>query len=312
MDAILNLPPDLPVHADTPPAFVKSSVVAIWPVGTFVENLAVLSDGMLAVAVHTSNAVERVSPAGHRSVACNLPVPPTGLVARTGGGFYVAAGNPGQSPGRVWRVDGDGGTELALEIGEAVFLNGLTPLTPDLLLAADSILGRIYRLDLKARTAEVWLADERLGKITSFPFMPGANGLKLSGGYVYVTNTDRAILCRARVDSNGRAGSLEVVAEQLRGDDFAFDADGTAYIATHIENSVVRYLPDGDRAAVAGPEEGMAGSTAVAFGRLDRDQRSLYVTTTGGLVRPYGGVVREAKLVRLEIGIAGAVIPFAN
>lgn len=57
---------------------------------------------------------------------------------------------------------------------------------------------------------------------------------------------------------------------------------------------------------LAGLDEGMHGSTSAAFGRTEADRRSLYVTTTGGIIGPIDGRVREAKLVCLDIGVEGA------
>jgi len=42
-----------------------------------------------------------------------------------------------------------------------------------------------------------------------------------------------------------------------------------------------------------------------AFGRALGDATALYVTTTGGLLAPYQGVVQEAKLLRLDVGEKG-------
>jgi hypothetical protein len=43
------------------------------------------------------------------------------------------------------------------------------------------------------------------------------------------------------------------------GDDFAFDASGSLYVATHVAQTVVRIDAAGNRAAVAGPKEGAIG-----------------------------------------------------
>ncbi len=310
MEPIFDLPPDVPPHTEVPSAPVKAEVLREWPVGTFVENLAVLTDDSIALAVHTSNAVEVVHN-GSLLRSINLPVPTTGLVARQNGGFYIAGGEPGKSPGRVWQVEPDGRAELVVEVADALFLNGLTPLTEDILLAAESLLGRIYKFDLRSKKSEVWFEDQALSKITTFPFLPGANGIKVYDSYVYVTNTDRATVIRIKVEADGTAGAWQLVAESLRGDDFAFDEEGSIYFATHIENSIVRLSANGDRIAVAGSKEGMAGSTSVAFGRDIKDRTHAYVTTTGGLLRPYQRIVQPAKLIRLELPVAGAQIPLA-
>ncbi|HXN31149.1 MAG TPA: hypothetical protein VN894_04780 [Polyangiaceae bacterium] len=65
---------------------------------------------------------------------------------------------------------------------------------------------------------------------------------------------------------------------------------------------MVRIDASGARATLAGPDQGMVGSTACEFARAPGDTTALYVTTEGGLVVPYQGVVQDAKPVRLEVG----------
>jgi sugar lactone lactonase YvrE len=311
VEPIFELPANLPLHRRTDLQPVAAAIVCEWPKGTFVENLAVLADGSMALSVHSNNAVERVYPGGGQELFLETEMPPAGIVARANGGIYLATGEPGKIPGRVWRVGPEGDAELVITIPDAMFLNGLTPLSETTLLAADSILGRIYRIDLTNDTWSVWFEGDLLRKVTDFPFMPGANGIKTFGGAVYVTNTDQATVVQIAILLDGSAGRAEILAESLRGDDLAFDTAGNAYITTHIENSLVRLSPARERVALAGPQQWMAGSTAAAFGKTAADRRSLYVTTTGGLLRPYEHEVQSAKLVRLDVDAEGALLPFA-
>jgi hypothetical protein len=101
---------------------------------------------------------------------------------------------------------------------------------------------------------------------------------------------------------------MEVVAEKLRADDFAFGESGAAYIATHPAHTILRLHPDGRRETIAGPHEGAVGSTACAFGRRAEDRKSLYVTTTGGLRYPYRGEIQDAKLLRLNVEEPGQLL----
>jgi sugar lactone lactonase YvrE len=116
---------------------------------------------------------------------------------------------------------------------------------------------------------------------------------------------DRDLILAAPISTDGRAGPLEIVAEQLRADDFAFAASGALYVATHPANTVLRRAADGTRTTLAGPTNGAVGSTACAFGRAPGDEAALYVTTNGGLWAPYQDEVQEAKLLRLEVGERG-------
>ncbi len=301
MDPIYELPADLPFHDPAPIKPVAHRIVTTWPVGTFVENAALLPAGDLAVSVHSTNTIESIDlTTGIHTTVAQLPVCPTGLVV-LGDMLYAASGFPGQSPQALWQITADGTATARITVTDALFLNGLTPFTTTSLLAADSLLGRIYRLDLDTQTATVWFEDELLRKITTFPFMPGANGLKIHKGYAYVTNTDRALFVRIPIQADGSAGPIEIVAEHLRGDDFAFDSAGNAYITTHIENTLERLAPDGTRTALAGPEQGMPGSTSIVF----IGDGAACVTTTGGILAPFDRVLQPAKLLRLELGVEG-------
>jgi hypothetical protein len=165
------------------------------------------------------------------------------------------------------------------------------------------ITGRILAIDMQTPGSSVWVADERLKPVSEG--VPGANGVKFFNGQIHVSVTSSNQLLRASVGSDGACGHLETWADNLRADDFAFDTDGAAYIATHPANSVLRLGADGSRATLAGPDAGAVGSTAAAFGRAPGDTLALYVTTNGGLWSPYKGAPQPARLLRLEVGVAG-------
>ncbi len=135
-----------------------------------------------------------------------------------------------------------------------------------------------------------------------------ANGIKLHDGWAWISITDQNLVVRAKIAADGSAGPTEVVAEQLRADDFAFGESGAAYIATHPAQAVLRLHPDGRRETIAGPHEGAVGSTACAFGCGPEDCQALYVTTTGGLRYPYRDAIQDAKLLRLNVGENGQTL----
>jgi sugar lactone lactonase YvrE len=88
-------------------------------------------------------------------------------------------------------------------------------------------------------------------------------------------------------------------------DDFAVDTEGNLYGATHVYNSVVRITPDRKITVIAGLEEGMAGSTATAFGKSSVGRNSLYVTTNGGMSSPPPGGIQPGRVVRIDVGKPG-------
>jgi hypothetical protein len=134
---------------------------------------------------------------------------------------------------------------------------------------------------------------------------PGRQRDQAANNHAWISVTDRDLIVRVPVRGDGTAGPLEVAAERLRGDDFAFAASAALYVATHPANTALRLAADGTRTTVAGPRQGAVGSTACAFGRAPGDEGALYVSTNGGLWAPYDGQVQEAKLLRLEVGERG-------
>jgi sugar lactone lactonase YvrE len=281
---------------------VPCRTVASWPAGHFAENLAVTSAGAVFVSLHSHQRIDRYDPAtGEVTIWANLPTPVAGLAIDASDTLWVTGGVLGLAPGRIWRIDPTGAVQDWLDIPDAVFLNGAT-LHPDgrHLMVAESITGRILAIDMQTPAVTTWLADDRLRPISEG--IPGANGVKFFGGHVHMSVTGSDTLLRAPVGADGACGHADIWATHLRADDFAFDAAGAAYIATHPAHSVLRLAPDGARTTIAGPEEGAVGSTAVAFGRAPGDEAAIYVTTTGGLWSPYKGEVQPAKLLRLDIG----------
>ena len=304
MNSVTNPPDAFPGHDAGRWAPVASEVVASWAHGHFAENLAVDPAGAVYVSLHSHDRIDRFDPHTRRvEEFAHLPAPAAGLAFDAAGSLWVTGGAVGQAPGYVWRVR-SGQPELWVEIPDAVFMNGCTPhLDGRTLLVCESVTGRILAIDQKENRWSVWLQDDRLRP--TGPQKPGANGIKLQGGWAWISVTDHNLIVRSRLAPDGSAGPIEVVAEKLRADDFAFGESGAAYIATHPAQTVLRLHPNGKRETIAGPDQGAVGSTACAFGRGSEDSKSLYVTTTGGLRYPYRGAVQDAKLLRLDVGERG-------
>ena len=310
----MNLPPPSAIaepatHDDVPLRPVAAEVVATWPVGHFLENVAALPGGDLLISVHSERELIRVDRSGRPHTLARLPAPPAGMVV-VDGGVFVVAGEPGTGPHRVLDVRFDGRVEEHMTVPDTAFLNGFTPGPAGRAYAVDSIVGTVIEIDLAHATSRVVVRDELLTKCSAEPMIPGANGIKVGDGVLWITNTDRALVLRVDVGPEGPTGGVTVVAEHLRGDDLALDDAGNLYITTHIHNTLVRLGPDGHRVALAGPDQGMAGCTACAFGSGPDDTTMLYVTTTGGVVMPLDGVAQPAKLVRLDVGRPGRPVTF--
>ena len=177
MDPILQLPPGLPPHdpAELEPAPYR--IVAEWPEGTFVENLAALADGQVIVSVLSGARLDRVSADGVVSLLHQFQAPPTGL-AEMDGALFVAVGEPGGGEADLWRVDpATGDAEIWMPISGSLFANGVTMFDHGRLLVADSWLGQLLLVDLTAKKTLVWLEDERLTRAPGIDPLPGANGV---------------------------------------------------------------------------------------------------------------------------------------
>lgn len=149
---------------------------------------------------------------------------------------------------------------------------------------------------------DIWLEDEALARPNPENPFPAVNGLKVFGNTLYATNTQRQTLLRIPILADGAAGEPGVFAENINGDDFALDEDGNLYVTTHVYNSVVRVDAVGDVTVIAEADEGVTGSTALAFRPDAQNARAVFVVTNGGMSLPPPSGVQPAKVVRLEVG----------
>ena len=302
----------------------------------FLENIAIRSNGGVLVTVHNRNELVYVDPhyppqpkPAPAAVIYRFEAGVSGIVEVEHDQFYVSVGEIGkQGSYGVYRVDMSGfasdshgnvtsnaDVKKVASVPDALFLNGSALLSREkgIILLADSIVGAVFALDVKSGKVDTWLKDRQLEKVTENPMMPGVNGIKIHKGHLYLYNTDAKTFLRAELLSSNAteytAGKVEIVQEKLNADDFAFDEDGSAYLTTHVYESVVKLdAADGKRSTVAGGLGDIvcAGTTAAAFGRTERDRTGLYVTTHGGMSYRDQSEVGPARLLRVEVGRAAA------
>jgi sugar lactone lactonase YvrE len=282
---------------------VKVRAVATWPASTFVENLAIDSRGAAFVTLHSHNGTDRYDPAtGRIAPFADLPAPPMDLAFGTDGLLWVTGGPFPKDPGYIWRITPDGTVEHWVDLPDAIWMNGCT-FHPDgrTLLACESETGRILAIGtlVPGRWSD-WLVDDRLKP--EEPNFPGANGIKFRDGSAWISVSGRWLMLRTTLEPDGRPGLVEPALTSLLGDDFAFGASGSLYVATHVAQTVVRIDAAENRAMVVGPKEGAVGATACAFGHAPDDKRALYVTTNGGFIVPFEGRIQDAKLLRIDVG----------
>jgi hypothetical protein len=200
-------------------------------------------------------------------------------------------------------------------IPEAMFLNGVValPNAPNIVLIADSQFGLLFRLDTKRGMHEI-VADrpefkpnaERFNKTVGF----GINGVKIRDGYLYFSNTNLVNIYRIQITEEGYIAQSGKALVELYADlnslttfidDFEIGKDGTLWVVTNDENTVIAVSPEsrkGQVVAGAKTQLTVAGATGAAFGRTRKDKYVLYVSTAGGLDAPVNGTVVEPGKVQ--------------
>lgn len=301
METSVLLPP---IYANTPIDLAPAKIITSFPINTFLENLAIASDGTIFVTNHEAGEVVRITPNGDRQIHAPVKGKVSGLAFTTDGGLVVTGWNVDSIP-TVSLVTTDSAVETLLTIPEAIFLNGITPISDTQYLAADSYRGAIWLIDIEQRRSIVWLEHSLLARSNQENVIPAANGLKRFGNFLYVSNTEKMLLLRIGLGAANEPGEPEIFLEQTNIDDFAFDVEGNLYGATHIYNSVVKIAPDGSTTIIAQAEQGVIGSTAVAFGQTKNDLTSIYVVTNGGMFLPPPTGIVPANIVRIEVAKVG-------
>ncbi len=292
-----------PIFDQTPTAIVPNSLLAEFPVNTFLENIAVNSLGTLFVTSYEDGIIYEISPAGQRREFAKVDGKTAGIAFDQAGDLLVS-GVTHEGLSAVFKVT-QSGVETLVTIADAIFLNGMTHLMDDRYLIADSYLGAIWELNATQKSAKIWLEHDLLDRRSLENPIPAVNGLKIFQGVLYASNTQCQHLVRIPLGSDGSPSAPEIFVQNANIDDFAFDHQGNLYGTTHIYDSVVKIAPDGLITTIAAAEQGMTGSTALAFGRTERDRTSIYVTTNGGMSLPPQTGIQPAKVVRLDIGIEG-------
>ena len=316
-DSILDLANEVEGPDDPRPL----TTIHEFAVDTFVENIAVRRNGQLLVTINSLNQVIQVDPFDHNrqpALVHTFPGGAAGIIEVEEDVFYVTSGIANKAgTGSIFRIDmaafaadsqGNVQTEATvtklLDLPDALFLNGATLLNRrrGIILVSDSVLGLVYRIDVKSATASIFLQDKLL--LSANPAFPGVNGIKIFRGSLYLANLQsRQFLCAGITKGGNATGKVDVLQEKLTIDDFVFDQDGSAFMTTHIFNSVVQLCPNGERKRIAGGLNNtvVAGTTAGAFGRTKADRRRLYVTTEGGIVNPIQNKIGPGRVLAIDI-----------
>ena len=301
-----------------PPLTTK--LIHQFPLPTWIENLAIRSNGQLLVTLLTTPDLYLIDPTTSPATATLVHKFPdvlalTGIIELGADIFYICTGNFNVSSYQneagsysVWEVDvrdfekeGKVDVKKVVDIKGSGLLNGMELLSKEKkeVLIADSEIGCVWKVHVGSGEHEMVIQIDEM-KIPAEGFPMGINGIKIRDGYLYWTNTGRKQFCRIKIDGAGKSiGRAEVLAEDCLGDDFVFDKEGNAWIAQNTMNTIAVVRESGGVSLVAGKKEELevCGGTACQFGRKKGEEHMLYVATTGALAEPINGSIMEGGKV---------------
>ncbi|MFE7169638.1 hypothetical protein [Streptomyces sp. NPDC057616] len=277
----LGLLATAPASASEPP-LSRPRIVAHFDLaaGQSPENIAVEPDGSADITFASARQVAHVTRDGDTRIIATLPEEPNpdtpvlkaatafGIARAHDGTLYVDYAT-GTGKTGVWRIGPDGGTPRQIaQLPATAIPNGLAlDERHGVLYAADSAQGAVWRIPQAGGTPAVWAKDPALDPVPVTGAGFGANGIKVHGGAVWVTNSDQGTLLRIPVRGNGGAGAVETRATGLAAiDDFTFaDPHGDTVLAALIgDNEVVAVRPDGTRTVALTRADGLSNPTSLA------------------------------------------------
>lgn len=266
-----------PASAVTPP-LSSPHIVAHFDLATHQqpENIALLPDGSPVLTFSTARQVVRIDQHGRVHLLATLPKPPagttpppalgapavTGIALADGGTFYVNYAAGSSSLNGVWAFRPGGRPRQIAALPPGGLPNGLAlDEEHDVLYVTDSVPGAVWRVPLGRGRPTAWATGPALAR-TGFV---GANGIKVRGNEVWVSNLDRATLLRIPITRGGAAGPVRTVATGLTGiDDFAFAGGGRVLAALVLPSEVALVRPDGSHSIVLTAADGLSNPTSVA------------------------------------------------
>ena len=248
------------------------------------ENLALEPGGSADVTFAEAAQVARVSLAGQVRILAQLPEPTggaacpvlsritgapaltAGIVRDRTGSLYVTLCTGSPDLQGIWRVSPNGSARRIAALPPGGIPNGMAlDDRHGLLYVADSLLSVVWRVSIADGTVSAWASGPQLAPNGGL----GANGLKLHGGAVWVSNTQLGTLLRIPIRPDGSAGPIETIASGLAGiDDFAFTGPGqsaSVLAAINAFSTVVLIRPDGSQQTVLTAADGLSNPSAVAI-----------------------------------------------
>lgn len=296
----------LPSHPRTLPACSAPVIVHQFAPGTALENQRVRSvQGDILVTLITSPQVYLIDPNGVNAPLLVATFPNAkslaDIVEVQPNIFYVGTSNITLSPpgltlfaSAIWKLDlsrptasGQGIITKIADVPQVGLVDGMAVLNPSTLLLADIWLGVVWGFNINSGTTYLAINDTTM----QAPYTANAiNGIQLSGSTLLYTNTAKNTFNKIGIDrGSGHATSAGLVLAtepNWQPDDFAVDALGNVFLASHLGQV------DGLAAAATAspwiPIQVLAqvqaqAPNSVAFGSraVDVKRKSVYVTSNG-------------------------------
>lgn len=303
---------------------LPSKVLYQFPLPTWIENLAVRSNGELLLTILTSPELHLLNPSDPKEAVLIHKFEEvrglTGIIEVkedvfyvTGSNFNLATFSNEAGSHFVWEVDmtsfsknSKANIKEIAHLTGAGLLNGIELFSKEegTILIADSEIGVVWKVNINDGKVENIIDVDEMKPPPPPELQMGINGLKVRGGYLYWSNTGFKLFCRIKIDGEGKAtGPVEVLERDIVIDDFVFDKKGNAWLTTHGMNTLAVVKPGGGVVTAAGNIEKLtvAGGTACQFGRTSSDGDILYFVTTGGMSAPVKGTeVEGGKVVAIN------------
>lgn len=297
-----------------------STTRQLWNFTSYVdiENTNLRPNGQVLMTTFTNASLYTLDPASSSPtaelVASFAPSTAlTGLASVGNDKFAVIGGVRGSymyTNETLYTCDFGAGSEPAIEVAatlpDALMLNGMAslPQNPDVVLIADSRVGAVWRVNTTDGNVAIAYQGDLLLPPDNATVPIGINGLKISNGYVYFTNTAKNLFARIAVTDDGvMHGEVETVAilvsgeEEYDWDDFVIDASGEIAYMAQSPNAIGRVIiATGEMDVVVGvgnDATSLLGPTSVT---LAEDGVTAYVSTRGMQSSGISGQLVEISL----------------
>ena len=276
-----------------------------YPVGTWLENIAVRPSGELLITVFTKPQLVQFNPfetqskpelihtfPGYLAVAGIAEIAPDSFAVATGNTSFDSG--PQKGSWSIWNVDFtephklDATINKITDVPEATFIDGLCNLPsckkPENILIGDIADGLIRRVDVTTGDSPIVIENKYTATAKDPLFgKTGVNGIHVKDDILYYVNSAKRTFASLPIGPNGNPTGPPTLIQKVHKseevfyfDDFAIK-DDDAYLICGSANAIEQIGLDGTPKGkvIAGDLNStqIAGPTAAAFGRTEKDSQ---------------------------------------